>query len=294
MAGGFFCPNRKKVRLSITIGEKCGFQSEINDPVTFFRPGCIQSQRNKSGADAFCGYLLFGFNYINRPDCFIMLLAHEHDSGKGMPTMFCPNCGTELKEGYAFCTKCGSPVQPAGAPNPSVAPRPFAASRPAGAPKKKHTALLIAIIAVVSVAVLVCVLLFVFDHVLSNTPKGVAEKYMKALARGDVDAIDELRYPGTKDDGDDSDFFADEIREIIEEGGRFTYSIHEYDELSEYEMEGIRYEAGYHNFDADRIQEADIFYYSYTIRGSGSHEPGMLYLIVLKIENKWYFYGMEC
>ncbi|MBQ6541593.1 MAG: zinc ribbon domain-containing protein, partial [Lachnospiraceae bacterium] len=42
--------------------------------------------------------------------------------------MFCPNCGSKLREGARFCTVCGTPVpqntQSAPAPKPVSAPQP--------------------------------------------------------------------------------------------------------------------------------------------------------------------------
>jgi hypothetical protein len=76
---------------------------------------------------------------------------------------FCTNCGASLPDGTAFCTSCGAKLAPAPAPKPAApayaAPAYAApAGYPAPAPKKKHTGLIIGIIAAVLVAAAVLVL----------------------------------------------------------------------------------------------------------------------------------------
>ncbi len=76
---------------------------------------------------------------------------------------FCTNCGASLPDGTAFCTSCGTKLAPAPAPRPAApayaAPAYAApAGYPAPAPKKKHTGLIIGIIAAVLVAAAVLVL----------------------------------------------------------------------------------------------------------------------------------------
>jgi|BarGraNGADG00312_2_1021985.scaffolds.fasta_scaffold02282_6 flagellar basal body-associated protein FliL len=110
--------------------------------------------------------------------------------------MFCDKCGKEVKEGNAFCTECGAPVEkkPAAAeiqpspPAPAAQPTPpppapgvpaFAAPPPLLPHKKKHIGLILGIVALalVIVAVVVVVVVLVFS---SNT--GQAKKLINKAA----------------------------------------------------------------------------------------------------------------
>jgi len=110
--------------------------------------------------------------------------------------MFCDKCGKEVKEGNAFCTECGAPVEkkPAAAeiqpspPAPAAQPTPpppapglpaFAAPPPLLPPKKKHVGLILGIVALalVIVAVVVVLVVLVFS---SNA--GQAKKLINKAA----------------------------------------------------------------------------------------------------------------
>jgi hypothetical protein len=89
---------------------------------------------------------------------------------------FCTNCGASLPDGTAFCTSCGAKLAPAPPPNPAApayaAPAYAApAGYPAPAPKKKHTGLIIGIIAAVLVIAAV-VVLFLTGVLGSKGPTG--------------------------------------------------------------------------------------------------------------------------
>ncbi len=91
---------------------------------------------------------------------------------------FCTNCGASLPDGTAFCTRCGAKLASSPAPRPAAPtyaapagyPSPMGYPAPAPAPKKKHTGLIIGIIAAVLVAAAVLVL---FLTGVLGTPKEV-------------------------------------------------------------------------------------------------------------------------
>ncbi len=86
--------------------------------------------------------------------------------------MFCNNCGTQFPDGTAFCPNCGAPAS-------GPAPTAPVNDAPAAAGKKP----LIAIIACILAAVLLIVGL---ASCLSNNPKAVAKKYVKATLEGNM------------------------------------------------------------------------------------------------------------
>ena len=120
--------------------------------------------------------------------------------------MFCEKCGKEIKEGSAFCTSCGAPVQgkPAAAESQPSAPVPVAASQPTGPatvvqpapppmapgapafaplpppPKKKHTGLIIGIVALVLVIVAIVLVLVL---VVFSSDTGQAKKLINRAAQ---------------------------------------------------------------------------------------------------------------
>ena len=125
---------------------------------------------------------------------------------------FCAKCGTQLRPGAAFCPKCGAPRQEAGTERP-VRERPAKPARAASRPGGNRTAVIIAIIAAVTVIAVVLVLWLagVFSGE-DSSPFAMAPGIVGTGTDGDVginiggddlfgggESGDELSFPGTGD-----------------------------------------------------------------------------------------------
>ncbi len=160
----------------------------------------------------------------------------------------CANCGSPLAEGQQFCGTCGQPVGQAGAaatipppppppplPETTPPPLPGEAYGPGPAyvqggwtsppPRRGRKWLWIGLAAVVVVAAIACVLVFVvFDGEAAATPEDAVENLISALEDKDVDAFFSLMDPEAVDAmlailGVES---LDEAKDVIE-GQMFDY-----------------------------------------------------------------------
>lgn len=117
--------------------------------------------------------------------------------------MFCTDCGKEVEPGNVFCPYCGSPMKeeggketPPGAPmEPRAAGSPVPPAKPAATSRKKWVLpVVIAAAALVVCAVIVIVLVFtVFKE--PSGPAAAVEKMYKAMTENDVNAIMDLVDP---------------------------------------------------------------------------------------------------
>ena len=111
-------------------------------------------------------------------------------------TKFCPACGAQQtapqpqeapqEAASSFCASCGNPV-PAGATFCAVCGQPVGAAAPSK--PKLNKKLLIGIGAAVAVIALVVVLIVVLAGGGSNSPEGVAERFVKATSEMDYETL---------------------------------------------------------------------------------------------------------
>jgi hypothetical protein len=150
----------------------------------------------------------------------------------------CANCGSPVKEGAAFCTKCGAaqaaPVEgAAAAPGAGVPGAPMPAAAPMAPAKRSKAPMIIGIVggALVLCAIAVLVLWLAVwrdgggGAAGSDDPIGLAEKYIQSLEKGDIDSYMECF---------EGDFFVDEMKNnpFLEEMGLTEDDIKEYAEMA--------------------------------------------------------------
>lgn len=172
----------------------------------------------------------------------------------------CTNCGAPLKEGASFCSKCGAAVAPAAAaaaaappsgepPSPPgeappAPPREGAVAVPPPAPgapeaRRSKVPLVLGIIGgVLVVGGIVALVLFLTlwsgNGEGADTPQALAQKYMDAVEKGDVDAYMACFPPDFFEDGPFMEELGIDIKDILEASFQFL----------DVEFDGVSLEVG--------------------------------------------------
>lgn len=200
---------------------------------------------------------------------------------------FCSNCGTIIPEGSPVCPTCGAP-----APAPQQAPT--------GGSKKGLVGILIAVVAVVLVVVLCVALLG------GNSPKSVADDYMKAMFKQQdagkmLSLIHKDILDAAYEEADmDKDEFEEELQDMMDmmyEGlddecdeWNVTWEIGDVDDVDDDELEDIQ---DYYDDDYDvKVKDAKTVEINATVEvtvdDETEEEDTDMEIIVVKIGNKWY------
>ncbi len=200
---------------------------------------------------------------------------------------FCSNCGTVIPEGSPVCPTCGAP-----APAPQQAPT--------GGKKKNLIGIIIAVVAVVLVVVL-CASLFG-----GNSPKSVADDYMKATFKQQdagkvLDLIHKDVIKAACDDEDMSrkeleeeaqDMF-DEMFEFLDDScdeWKVDWEIKDVEDLDDDELEEIQ---DYYDDDYDlKVKDAKMVEIEanieVTVDDETEDQDQDIEIYVVKVGGKWY------
>ena len=140
--------------------------------------------------------------------------------------MVCPSCGNLVEPGKNFCTKCGNRI--VGAPAaPVQQPRPMEAAPVEEQPKKKHTGLIIGIIAAVLLLAAAAVLFIFRDQIFggdSGEDKDDDRREKTAVQADSVDAsASNTPEAEPSDDSEQEQISVEEARTIAEETIREEY-----------------------------------------------------------------------
>lgn len=213
--------------------------------------------------------------------------------------MFCPKCGTENEDGTVFCKECGASLTgdaPTGAQDGGQG------VTVAGVKLPVNRNQLIGIIAIAVVAVLVIVL--IAGLLGGGGAKGTAEKFTKAIFKGDGktvvalfpdDVVEEL----CDRQNMDKDEFVDAMNDVLEltidalddQYDKWSIAVKatKTKDLSEKKIEELedRYENSY-DVDLD-IKEAQEVTLELTATADGEKEdPQKIKLTVIQVDGKWY------
>ena len=195
--------------------------------------------------------------------------------------MFCNNCGTPILDGTYFCPNCGTPVNPC----------------PVNAPKKKHYAIFISLIVLIIAAIAACLIIFVFNPTSGNSPKGVANKFMKSMVKGDLNGMNKCMLPDVLDGFSDSYLYwtADKFEGILDNGGKIQYKIYSYKKFDKDKLNNFKESLEYY-FDVktNKIKEVGTVKGKYIISDTGyTDESKDVTIFVVKYGSKWYVVSFD-
>ena len=220
---------------------------------------------------------------------------------------FCSNCGAELAEGAAFCTKCGAKTgdqSGQGNGNNPVTPVQMPGQGAGNNSGRKLSNKSIGIIAVAVVGVLVLFLLVKFVSLIA-TPgyERPLKNYFNSIEKYDVGkAMDSLpdyitdQVNDMIDDGYDGDIegYSDDFQEMLENQFgkkiRISYEIKDKDRMDKDDIEELEGQVEYSYDEKVNIKDAYTLEIEGEIKGSEEEESFDEELIVIKIGSKWYLY----
>lgn len=211
--------------------------------------------------------------------------------------MICEKCGTQNAEGIENCVRCGEPLQ----------------QEPTQNPKSKKTTLLdffkdlpgnkeklIALIAVAAAALIfvVIILCLIFG---GNSPKAVAEKYVKGATKPNYSAVVKLIHKDVLDEADDDDIrdniklYNRSVKRLFEETYGDSWKIDitsvDEDELKKSKLRDIKdYYDDEYDLEVTDAREVEI---EVDIEGEDEDGEEEFTIIVIKIGGKWYLHNFS-
>ena len=230
--------------------------------------------------------------------------------------MFCAKCGAENPSDNLFCGKCGAPlennevvVENTPAPEaPQTLQESVTNNEVKPVKKKSKKGIIIALVILILILIAAgCIIFFACRPGSSNTPKGVTEKLIKGVAKGDADALQDCNYGAYTPypTYNMSYIYASIVRQAMWEStdkAKITYKVHDYYKAKDEEKERLEKNIyketnqflGYESDFPEEIDEAG--YVSVVLRISDSVTSDCsqtLYAVVVKIDGEWFVYSLE-
>ncbi len=217
---------------------------------------------------------------------------------------FCSNCGTEIKEGTAFCSKCGAKAgetaqQDYSQGMPDYSANTYGSSQQSSKPNNNKK---IGMIVVGVAAVIVLFLLFKFvgifttpayekpiKYVCDGLEKGNGKTMMKAFPDYIVDQLE--------DNYGDMDDFMDMMSENLEDSFgkriKISYKVTDKDKVDKDDIDDLEDEIESYYDEKVKIKAAYNLEVEMKIKGSEDDDKSKDELTVIKIGSKWYLYDQS-
>ena len=231
--------------------------------------------------------------------------------------MFCGKCGSENPDDNLFCGKCGNPLNS----NESLNTTPVSEKSPI---KKNHTGLIISIAVVLILAIAAAIVLLVIKPFNKKTndssvnssseevandspsysvseevttpssgyssPEEVTTKFMDSACKGNSDEMLECAPPKLVElYGSELRKSTDEFKDILDKGGKITYSLKEYSPCnSSYTEEYSDILVNQFGFDGSKIDELGQISGSYFVQYDSYDEEQAIEFTLVEYDGKWY------
>ena len=212
--------------------------------------------------------------------------------------MFCNNCGTPISDGTYFCPNCGNPINSIPTNSQPFYPdsnMSFDNDSPLYKPRTLSPKLIVILLVLLGIIIVACIVLCFFNPFSKNNPKGVAEKYMKAMSTADTNAIHDLHTYSLHYSEDKSYSYAQLIDDELKNYSKITYKVNDYKKLDKKHLNFLKCMVLMYRTDDLNITEAGIVDCTYTVRNElkRTTRSETLYLVVVKLDKKWYLYYLD-
>lgn len=213
--------------------------------------------------------------------------------------MFCEKCGAKMEEGTAFCPACGAKVSAPAANQSQPAPTAQSADhaeKMVAADKNKKIGILAVAAAVV---VILGILIAVFAG--GSGPKSVAKKYMKAMSKGDAEALidimpEKMVKAGLEEEGVSRKEMIAEMKQELKQMQRsfeaefgddfkYTWDIEEVGSISEDYLDYLK--ETFKETYGIKLTDVKQVWVDITLEGKYDFETLTHALTVCKVDGKW-------